>query len=359
MSIIPTDTLCCVAVQVCPNGPVQYFGVWQTSPDLALWNSGIGNLFQSTDGFLNNQIFIVLSVTCYGSLTGGSAPCEGKTMPFYSDVTNLGAGPCPQPTPTSPTCCVTLTSCTTGSSVLFNIGLANSATYDFWTTNVGNLVTGTDLSYPGTWLVDGICCTPENPGDDICLDPAACILNANPVDKFGTVSVLGEGPCEPPIYTLRDCTNPLNTISTITDLSVYIGMVINIQEEAGCWQVEDSGLTGSGDTVTLTQSFTDCECCLPTPAPVCCKNPNTIPKADRIFYQIAEGQCDIQANIKFANAYYQLYKKLKHGMGNCCDNLDLDKVWLKKELSDMAMITNQSLCTITPAPEPIICPEPS
>jgi hypothetical protein len=46
-------------------------------------------------------------------------------------------------------------------------------------------------------------------------------------------------------------------------------------------------------------------------------------------------------------------------MGNCCDNLDMDKTWIRKELSDYAVINDPSACIIATPVVPVICPEPS
>ena len=174
-----------------------------------------------------------------------------------------------------------------------------------------------------------------------------------------------------PLYVFRlvNCLDPLQVIYSFTEeLGDAVGQVVNLTGyEDICWQV--STVVFSDQTVQIIsiaindygvrQIFDDCICCLPSPEPDPVKYTRVIPKPDRKFYQILQSQCDINANVKFADNYYRLFKKLKYGMNSMCDNVDLDKVWIKKQLSDLAVINDPTACVITPAPVPIICPDPS
>jgi hypothetical protein len=174
-----------------------------------------------------------------------------------------------------------------------------------------------------------------------------------------------------PLYVFRliNCSNKMQLIYSFTEeLSDAIGQVVNLTEYEGiCWQVSTVVFTDQTTEIVsilvndfgVRQIFDDCECCLPAPEPAPVKYTRVIPKPDRKFYQVLQSQCDINANIKFADNYYRLFKKLKYGMNSMCDNVDLDKVWIKKQLSDLAVMNDPTACVITPAPEPIICPEPS
>jgi len=63
-----------------------------------------------------------------------------------------------------------------------------------------------------------------------------------------------------------------------------------------------------------------------------------------------------------------LFNQIKNGIQNCCDNIDFDKLWIKKELSDYSRINPPDQCvTIIPAvvvpcegpdPLPISCLPP-
>lgn len=171
------------------------------------------------------------------------------------------------------------------------------------------------------------------------------------------------------VYILEDCQDNLDPIYSYTEeLASTVGKVVNIVGYPDvCWEVSEV-VFDDQDTEIITillneqgvpQIFTDCECCLPTPEPAPIKYTRVIPKPDRKFYQIKESQCDIKGNIKFAEGYYRLFKKLKYGIDSACDNIDLDKLWIKKNLSDLAMINDPTACVITTPVTPVICPEPS
>ena len=170
------------------------------------------------------------------------------------------------------------------------------------------------------------------------------------------------------IYVLYDCQEKANPIYTNNpELSAVTGSVIKIEGSSLCWQV--SSVEFQGQTLTnvniavndynIPQIFDDCECCLPPVPPEPVKYTRVIPKPDRQFYQITQSQCDIQGNIKFAEAYYRLFKNLKYGINSQCDTVNLENLWIKKQLSDLAVINDPTACTITTPVTPVICPEPS
>jgi hypothetical protein len=171
------------------------------------------------------------------------------------------------------------------------------------------------------------------------------------------------------VYRLINCLDPLQVIYSFTiELGGAVGQVVNLTQYEGiCWSVstvvyndqttEDVTILRNDNDVP--QIFEDCDCCLPAPEPEPVKYTRIIPKPDRAFYQITQSQCDIQANIRFADNYYRLFKMLKYGMNSMCDNVDLDRVWIKKMQSDLAVINDPTACIITTPVTPVICPEPS
>lgn len=175
---------------------------------------------------------------------------------------------------------------------------------------------------------------------------------------------------EPPInvFILEDCLENENPIYSFTsDLVNSIGKVIKIEGSELCWGV--SAVVFDEQTITdvviatneanVPQIFDDCECCLPAPEPAPIKYTRVIPKPDRKFYQIKQSRCDITANIRFADGYYRLFKQLKYGIDSQCDNVNLERLWIKKNLSDLAVINDPTACIITTPVTPVICPEPS
>lgn len=170
------------------------------------------------------------------------------------------------------------------------------------------------------------------------------------------------------VYALYDCNNQEEPLySNDPSLSIATGKVINIVGSDLCWQVslvEFDNQTFTNVTIATNeggylQIFDDCQCCLPIPEPVPVKYTRVIPKPDRKFYQIKQSQCDVTGNIRFAEGYYRLFKTLKYGIANACDNINLEKLWIKKNLSDLAMINDPTACIITTPVTPVVCPEPS
>lgn len=169
------------------------------------------------------------------------------------------------------------------------------------------------------------------------------------------------------IYALYDCSEKANPIySNSPELDAVVGKVIKIEGSTACWEVfiiqyDDETLV---DVVIATNSydipeiFKDCECCLPPVPPEPVKYTRVIPKPDKKFYQITQSQCDITANVRFADAYYRLFKNLKYGINSQCDTVSLEKVWIKKQLSDLAVMNNPTSCVIVKEPVTVICEEP-
>jgi hypothetical protein len=168
---------------------------------------------------------------------------------------------------------------------------------------------------------------------------------------------------------------PDTALVTSTDLTAYEGMVINILEYPGvCFTVLGPYESNTGcpcDEFTVTNAFPDCECCFPPVDPAdidCCDIPKYTQKPVKKFYHIVDSDCEVRDNQRFANSYYKLFNEVKNGIQNCCENIDFDKLWIRKELSDYSRINPPDQCiTIIPAvvvpcegpdPLPISCLPP-
>jgi photosystem II stability/assembly factor-like uncharacterized protein len=211
--------------------------------------------------------------------------------------------------------------------------------------------------YPNTcWLVV------EQSGDT---PQAITILN----DFGDCAECTGQLPGPPPVYELTNCLDPLTIRYTYnSQFDQAIGLVVHLNLDPDeCWLVAQIEFDGQ-DTFDVSileneegvlQIFEDCECCLPTPEPAPIKYTRVIPKPDKKYYQVKQSQCDVTSNTRFAQAYYNLFKRLKYGISAECDTLDINKLWIKKQLSDLAMTADPTACPATPV-EPIekVCPEP-
>lgn len=156
---------------------------------------------------------------------------------------------------------------------------------------------------------------------------------------------------------LTNCTKPLETITLSGTIALYQGMVVALQEYPGkFWYVGEPTLcVDSVDFYTVVESYANCEDALP---PVVEPYTRVEPKPDRNFSAIIVSEQDIRDNVKFGNAYYDLFRSLKYGINNFCDNLTIEKTWMRKELSDMSQLSDPTVCTITTPVTPEVCVEP-
>ena len=175
-------------------------------------------------------------------------------------------------------------------------------------------------------------------------------------------------PLPPPVYQLENCVTEEILYTLNSQFAQAVDQVVNLEGYLGeCWSVTElvfDNQTTTSESIAANKEGTlaiyeNCPCCLPAVPPEPIKYTRVIPKPDRKFYQIQQSQCDITANIRFADAYYRLFKQLKYGISSQCDNVDLDKRWIKKNLSDLAVINDPTACVITTPVTPVICPEPS
>jgi len=279
---------------------------------------------------------------------------------------NLGEGPCftpppppppppdpdPDPNPTTPpTCCASIFPCEGGNPITVYIGSDDSLDYDTWESLIGNTITIDLPEYPGTFIVDSICCIGEEVLDP-CLDSAPCLLNSVVID-LTDVTDLGGALCPEIVYVLTNCESN-QTIFTNSELGFYVNSVITIQEYTGCWQVSLREDRVTTEEVTLITGYDDCLCCLGPEPP---KYTRIIPAPNRVFYKVPS-QCDITTNVKFANAYYNIFRQIRYGIAVNCE-VNEDRILIKKELNDLSAIYDATACVITTPPVAVICPEPS
>jgi hypothetical protein len=110
-------------------------------------------------------------------------------------------------------------------------------------------------------------------------------------------------------------------------------------------------------TVVLNGGLADCTCCAgPPPPPEPVPFVRTIQEPVKDFTRVVVSDCDIQVNQKFAENYYRLFKQLKYGMENCCKGVDMEWLWLQKEISDYSMLKIPGACTPPTTVTPVDCP---
>lgn len=162
-----------------------------------------------------------------------------------------------------------------------------------------------------------------------------------------------------PVYVLTDCEGIAPTTqSTVSQLELYDGKVIKFisaSEEEGkptCLQVEkqicDQGLPEFNfGAVIVTDYFSTCVECLTV-------KPTTIEEVKKRSvspgYNTPGCLPDYydKVSCKFSESLYQEVIKKRYGIDFCCEN-DTDKWDIKKELLDLAAITDPNICeTICP-----------
>lgn len=84
--------------------------------------------------------------------------------------------------------------------------------------------------------------------------------------SFKTINTISECPCElcDNCFTLTNCETNEVMIS-YSDLVSFVGDVVQLEEESGCWKVE---FCPESSAVTVKDSFTTCKACLPTCPPI-------------------------------------------------------------------------------------------
>jgi len=221
------------------------------------------------------------------------------------------------------------------------------------------LVNITDPNFPYTnFMARGIYGGPcDDPTLNLCnIELGGTVLDPNSVEVLSPLPQSSECPsldCR----VLTNCSKPIETIVAGGDIAFYTGMVVSLQEYPGkFWEVGEATLClGTQEIVTVTATFATCA---DTVVPVEAPYTRVEPKPDRNFSAIIVSEQEIRDNIKFGNAYYDLFRSLKYGINNFCDNLTLERTWMRKELLDLDHLLDPTVCTITTPVVPEVCPEP-
>lgn len=280
--------------------------------------------------------------------------------------------------------CIILQSCTTQQlAYTRSVDSQDTFTEPFWTALLGTVVQITDpANFPDIYYtVVSICYTNETEPSNNCIE-CMSVTEPTPGTYFSLpleyVNPTGSAEC--PVtdaYVLVNCTadqsilnnitpldelvqSPDTVLVTSSDLALYVGSVVNVSEYPGnCYQVLGP-YSAIGfcpcDYYTVTNAFKDCECCLPQPEdPTCCELPKSTQKPVKIFYRVTDTECNIKETIKFAESYYRLYASMYHGIKDCCNDFDFNKIWLKQKLVEYSKINPSGFCV---TPEEIVCSEP-
>ena len=349
-------TFCCIILKPCPSGEPLYIQVGLIDSAYALsWVPFVGNLVNINIDIYNGITWAVVGFCCPDeSCREWEKTCLNSSIASIpiSAVTQVGTGDCP--TFKTNTCCINLSNCYTGATMS---AVMNPADYTFWDNLISNNYT-VDLNFyniSGTWTPSYICCNYESSTYGYCED-GSCSINNFYIDtsKIGVNETLG---CPSICYQLTPCNGGpafIGMFYNSQDVYEYLNTAITVLDNgpdipAGTYYLTQYCTSFGGyccekfapDVLIITDSYADCACFL-GPEPV--KYTRVIPKPDRFFYKIDQSQCDITANIQFGEAYYKLFKTLKYGIHDQCDTLDLSKVWIKKELSDYALMYDPTLC---------------
>lgn len=266
--------------------------------------------------------------------------------------------------------CITLVSCSTGDVIHYettNTAAANAAISSIGLNNVAEIA---DLSnFPDTYYTIVDVCDFYKPECLECTSDPNKIFDVSGglLDYWNPTNTDQCPQLQPDIvaYVIVNCAadvefvnpedivqSPSTALVTSTDLSLYVGMVVKIDEHPDyCYSVLGPYTQNTGcpcDLVTITSGFANCDCCYPTlppnpgpdpgpgpkPEPTCCEIPKYTQKPVHKYYMVTEQDCDIKANTKFANNYYRYYTTLRYGIQNCCEDVDMDMLLIKKEMAD-------------------------
>jgi len=169
-----------------------------------------------------------------------------------------------------------------------------------------------------------------------------------------TTCLLCNPPIEPICYQLTDCSGVSSPIVVKTDLSALVGLTINNVQIIGldinfstCWSIATVGLCESGYVISYynTKPFENCACCLPQPVPPPIVLPErVIPDPVVDYYRVTMSPCEVDANINFCQAYWNLTKKWRFGITTCEWNKHFRNLWVTKQLTDLHSTFNPLYC---------------
>lgn len=268
--------------------------------------------------------------------------------------------------------CVTLTDCVTQQNVYYYTCKQSSQQLTFINNlSVGQLLQINDsINFPNTYYIFQSFCFSTASGC-MCASQSNKIVD-DAADSLRFWSISSQLTCpnlnvNNYVYLLTNClanittpnvdtftNNPAFALFTSTDLSLYVNMIVNISgQDDLCFEVSGPFSPGEGaslrPTVTITNAYSTCECCLPPPPPPgCCEIPKYTQKPVKDFFRITVSDEDIKANTSFANNYYKLYMGTRYGVNSCCTGIDYDKLWIDKEIIDLENIKYSTCTAILP-----------
>lgn len=164
-------------------------------------------------------------------------------------------------------------------------------------------------------------------------------------------------------YQLTDCSGVASPIITNTDLSAYLGQVIQIKDCDGtCWTVACAATTIGAVPIIFSAAFGTCDLCNPpviVPAPELLRQRKVRPGYNTPGCSVEYTE---RINCKFASQLFDLVKKRRYGITTCKED-DLDRYVIKKKLLDLRAIWDPALCnTCAPitccTPCPVVIPVP-
>lgn len=254
-------------------------------------------------------------------------------------------------------CLIIYPVCVEGAEPIY-LYIGNSSydsSYDIFTLDDFFITFDNIPNLPGTYYTAGLC--PTLIGEE-CLE---CISNPGGAFPFESITIgaptEGETCSGNNCVILQNCENTSDQLFATSELSFYIGSVVKITGSDKCWNVLANGDCSTAESYTVIQVCEDCNTCLPVVEPAI---PEVLPQYFEEFTQTSETQNEIDTNIKFANAYWDIYKSLKHGIESVCTNIDIDRITVKKKACDLAKLYDANACIVPePAPEPEVCVEPS
>ena len=183
------------------------------------------------------------------------------------------------------------------------------------------------------------------------------VADTAPCNNWTPITVLSDyaqcSDCLSKCYLLTDCSNASNTITTNTDLGTHMGKVIKIRYCDTCWIVSKTTDCLNTIPIIFQQEFTNCAECLPIQS----VNPfilNTRTVSPGYNTPGCSPEYFDNVNCDFGEANYNEIAELRFGVKMCCD-LDVNKLWIKKWLLDMAAIFDPNACII-PATVTSSCP---
>jgi len=241
---------------------------WSTTP-CSLNTSGIFTpcvnwscTYTSTDRFCSNNIagdpdyfMSLFDATSLAAVKDGivqSLLCPNTETPTACSspcVLNTTTGECECSTSNYTTCCYDLINCKDGS--LYATVNTNNLGFDYLAAYVGSIIVFEGLEECLFVTVSSNC------------------ANSTPIgivtitDSFTTCQECQEAIQINPCYKLTNCNNGEVFIMTQQNLNAYAGLVVELAEYPGlCWTIlETYNCVGEFTTVSIVQSYPDCECC--------------------------------------------------------------------------------------------------